>query len=352
MKKMRTITTIILILIYASFSVNAQGDVYSKNVWSDQYKLEIYFLQNKTFILGQEEAKISIGIKNKKTNSLEIAQYNTTVFLSSDKSILDPSKIIILKGEAKSDDVSLSPVQPGIVTIKAESVGFDAVTALLEFVPQPNPSELNLTAHPTEKLMADGKDSTKLMVKLMYPDGRLFMPQADKSIFISTNLGDFQQLNISRLEPYVQTQFRTYKPGIVEIIAASPDYNLEGHVKVSFVSPITLLTALLALLGGFIGGIVKYYQENKKGIGFFPKLQKDGKWRLSMLGTAIFHGIFGYIVYLGASLNMPFTNVFDLPVDIGNGALLLGFTGGVFFFTLISIWGILYKQLGGKIIDQ
>lgn len=112
---------------------------------------------------------------------------------------------------------------------------------------------------------------------------------------------------------------------------------------------ITSLTLLLALLGGFLGGFVKYYQEKKEGIVFKPTKQDDGTWRLGLIGHSIFHAFFGLIVYMGAALDMPLTNPFKLPIDIWYGVFMIGVIGGLYFFAIISGWGYFYELIEHKL---
>jgi len=344
MEKWKKVLLIItsFLLISGYVPVNAQIDT-----WTVQYKLEIHNQQpNKTFgANGEDEAKMNIVIINKTTNILEIAQSDVVVFLRSENGILKTRKITILKGNAQSDDISLTSTEPGIAIVIAEAVGFsEPATTSIKFIQQPNPSELSLTAQPDENIMANGIDSTLLTVKLLNPDGNLFVPQTDVNIDISTNKGDrLPPIQIPKNKRYVQAPFNTTKAGVVGIEASSPDFRLENNVNVIFVSPLTILTTLLALLGGFLGGIVKYYEENKKKISFSPKYQSDGTWSLGLLGFAAFHALFGFIVYLGATFDMPFTNLFNLPYYNWEGSFMIGVTGGLFGSIIIYLWGRLYK---------
>ncbi len=175
-------------------------------------------------------------------------------------------------------------------------------------------------------------------------DGNLFIPKTDVNIDISTSKGErLPPIQIRKNKLYVRAEFNTTKTGVVQIKASSPDFRLENNVNVTFVSAVTLLTMLFALLGGIIGGFVKYYEENKKNISFLPKYQSDGTWSLGMLGYAAFHALFGFIVYLGATFDMPFTNLFKLPYYNWVGALMIGVTGGLFGSVIIYLWGLLYK---------
>ena len=346
-KKILPIVVVILLLL-CCVSVNAQVNTeYNKNDWTAQYKLDISEHQlNKTFSAnGVDEAKMNVVIKNKTTNILAEALSDIDVLIRSENSIAKPQKVIIFKGEAISEEISLTSTQPGVATVTAEAIGFEVATTSVEFAPPPVPCELLLTAFPNENILADGRHPTTLTVKLLNPDDELFIPQVDKSIDVWTNRGEIlPQIKIPKEKFYGREEFSTYKEGIVNITARSPDFNLEGKTEATFISPVTLLTLIFAALGGFLAGIFKYYQEYKKGIVFLPKRQRDSTWRLGMLGHSIFHAVFGLIVYMGACLNMPLTNLFKLPIGIWSGALMIGVTGGLFFFAIISFWGLYIKS--------
>ena len=333
-------------------SVEAKfNDEYNNDNWTAKYKLEIYKHHlNKTYNAnGEDKAKMNIVMKNKTNDVLERAQSDIEILLRSDRGILKSQKITILEGKAMSEDFSLTATQSGIIIVIAEAIGFEVAKTRVEFVPSPNPSELKLTAQPNENIMANGKKSTKLTVKLLNPDESLFIPQADKQIDIWTNKGEkLQLINISKDKPYAQTEFKSYKPGTVDIIASSPDFNLKDHSNVTFVSPITLFTIFIAFLGGFLGGAVKYYQDHKNGFSFLPKRQKNGTWKLRMFGNAFFHAFCGVIVFVAAFFEMPQTNIFYLPIDIWYGVFMIGFTGGLYFFTISSLWNSLYNKIGVK----
>ncbi len=83
---------------------------------------------------------------------------------------MKPQKLVISKGNASSIDVSLTSTQYGAAIVIAEAVGFEAATTSVVFAPPSRPSELDLTAQPNENIIANGRDSTKLTVKLLNPD--------------------------------------------------------------------------------------------------------------------------------------------------------------------------------------
>lgn len=338
------------ILLISVASVDAEfNDGNNNDNWTAKHELEIYEHQlNKTFNAnGEDEAKMNIVIKNKTTNILVIAESDIEVLLRSEGGIFKSRKVTIFKDQAMSEDISLTSTQSGNIRVFAEAVGFEVASTSVEFVPPLNPSELNLTAQPNENILANGKESTKLTVKLLNPDSSLFIPQSDKQIDIWTNKGEkLPQIKIYTGKPYVQTELRTYKQGNVEIIANSPDFNLQDHANVTFVSPISLL-GLAALLGGFLGGIAKYYKDYSKKISFLPKPNKNHTWQLGMLGHAFFHALFGFLVFVGAFFDVPATNIFSLPVYVGWGVFFIGVLGGIFFFVILSIWEILYKKISG-----
>jgi hypothetical protein len=343
-----SVVVISLLLLLGCGSADAQGTSgYNGGVWTTQCKLAISEHQpDKTFSANEvDEAKMNIVIRDKKTNYPVIAQSDIEVWLSSTNGTAKPQNVTISKGNANSEAISLTSTQPGIASVIAEAAGFEAATTSVEFVTPPRPCELLLEAHPTKNIPANGKDSAKLTVKLLCPDGEPFIPQKkDVHIDIWTNKGETCALKISTNTPYGREEFRTYKWGTINITARSPDFGLEDSTEVTFISTITALTIFIALLGGFLGGVVKYYQEYKKGIIFWPQKQENDTWRLGMLGHSFLHAFFGIIVYMGACLNMPLTNLFELPPDIWYGVFMIGFTGGIFFFFIISGWGFIYKR--------
>ena len=349
MKKWKKILLIVVVisLLLGCVSVDAQVNKgYEGNDWTAQHKLGIIMHQQngKFSANGVDEAKMNIVIRNKMTNCLAEAQSDIEVLLSSNNSIVKPQKVIIFKGKAMSEDVSLTSTQPGIASVIAEAVGFEVATASVEFVPPPVPRELLLTSFPNENVLADGRHPTTLTVKILNPDEEPFMPQVDRYIHIWTNKGEKPpQIIIYARKPYGQGGFMTYKRGTVTITAKSHDFNLEDSTVVTFISPITLLTLIVAALGGFLAGVFKYYREYKDRILIKPK-KIDGTWRLGIFGHSVFHSLFGTVVYLAASLNIPGTNVFNLPISIPRGAFVIGLTGGLFFFAIISLWGLHIKR--------
>ena len=343
-KKILLIVVVILLLL-GGVSVNAQG--YNEDDWIAQCKLAIFEHQpDKTVRAdGVDKAKMNIVIRDKKTNKMDEVQSDVEVLLSSENGTVEPQTVTISKGEVKSEDISLTSTQPGIARVKSEAGGFDVATTSVEFVLPPKPCELSLSARPTENITADGKHPTNLTVKLLINNDP-FIPQVDYIyIDIVTNRGEtLPKIKIPKDKGYGQGQYKTQRGGTVKITAESVDFELKNSIDVTFVSPLTSLTLLLSLLGGFLGGLVKYYQEYKKGIVFLPKHQTDGTWRLGMLGHSFFHAFFGLIVYIGACLNMPLTNLFNLPIDIWHGVFMIGVTGGLFFFAIIYFWGFIIKH--------
>jgi hypothetical protein len=235
--------------------------------------------QNGQFLAnGVDEAKMNIQIRNNDTNSLVFAQSDIVVCLrATNNSIVKPSKITILEGKQMSEDISLTSTQPGIASVTAEAVAeavdfIEAVTARVEFVSPPVPSKLLLTALPNENILADGRNSTELTVKLFDQNDKIFTPPVNLCIDMGTNNGDTPpQIIIYREKVYGQGNFTTYKRGTVNITAISHQYhNLNDSTMVSFISPITLLTLFLAALGGLCAGIIRYFQDIKGKI-FIPK---------------------------------------------------------------------------------
>jgi hypothetical protein len=349
MKKWKKILLIVVVisLFLGCVSVDAQvNSGYNGNDWTAQHKLDIIMHQQngKFSANGVDEAKMNIVIRNKMTNSLAGAQSNIEVLFRSSKGIVEPQNITILKDKAMSGDISLTSTQPGIANVIAEAVGFEEATyASVEFVPPPVPCELLLTSFPNENVLADGRHPTTLTVKLLNPDDEPFIPQVDRDIHIWTNRGEKPpQIIIYGRKPYGQGDFMTYKKGTVSITAKSHDFNLENSTAVTFISPTTLLTLVVAALGGFCAGASKYYRDFKDKI-FIPK-KIDGTLRLGFFGHLIFHSLFGTVIYILASLNIPGTNVFNLPISITRGAFGIGFLGGFFFFVIISFLGICIKR--------
>ena len=349
-KILLVMVVISLLLLLCRGSIDAQGNNgYNEDDWETQCKLAISEHQpDKTFsATGEDEAKMNIVIQDRKTNNLAEAQSDIVVLFSSTNGSVKPRTITIVTGSAMSEDISLTSTQPGIAIVTAAAAGFEATSASVKFASPPKPCELRLTAHPNENILADGMHPATLTVKLLNPDDEPFIPQVDTYIDIWTNRGEaLPQIKISKKKPYGREEFTTYKKGTVRIIAKSLDFGLEDSTEVTFVSPLTSLTLLLSLVGGFLGGVVKYYQEYRKGLVFLPKHETVDTWRLGMLGHSFFHALFGLIVYVAACLNMPLANLFNLPVDIWSGVFMIGLTGGLFFFAIISLWGILYSRIG------
>ena len=55
-----------------------------------------------------------------------------------------------------------------------------------------------------------------------------------------------------------------------------------------------------------------------------------------MLGHSIINAFGGLIVYMGACYDVPFTNIFDLPVEIGPSVFIIGVMGGLYGSIIIS----------------
>jgi len=329
-------------------SVDAQinNDYNEKNDWTIQHKLDISKHQlDKTFVAnGVDEAKMNIVIKNKTTNILADAQSDIEVLLSSKNGIVKPRKILILKGKAMSEDISITSPHPGNASIIAEAVGFEVVSTSVEFEPPKDPQELLLIAFPTEDIPANGNNPTKLTVKLLDSDDELFISLEDRYIDIWTNRGEtLPQIKISKEKPYGRLEYKTCERGTVNFTARSPDFGLEGSTEVTFISPITLITSFFAALGGSLAGFLKYYREHEGKILVKPK-KIDGAWRLGISGNLVIHSICGVLAYIAASLSMPGTNIHNLPISTCRGAFMVGLIGGFFFFCIKSLWGFTYKS--------
>jgi hypothetical protein len=349
MKKWKMILPIVVVISFllSCVSVNAQvNNGNNENDWFAQHKLSINIHENKTFSSnGVDKAKMSIEIRNKTTDRLVEAPFNISIVLRSSIGNVKPREVILVMNGLQSEEILVNSTQPGNASIKAEAANFDvAAYASVEFKPQPDPCELLLTALPNENILADRVHSTTLTVKLLDTNDEPIKPLEDRYIDIGTKGGSMPKIIIGKGKLYGQMNFTTYKGGNHTITAKSHDFTLEDSTVVTFISPITLLTAIFAMIGGLLAGIVKYYYKHyEKDFVGSPKQQNDGTWRLGMLGHGIFHIFFGFIIYVGACVNMPFTNLFKLPIDIWYGVLMIGLTGGLFFFAIIYSWGLLYK---------
>ncbi len=358
-KVLPVVAVISLFLLLASVSVDARvndGYGYNEDEWLAQYKLDIHKHQlNKTFsATGVDEAKMNIVIRNKTTNLLAKAPLDIEVLLRSENGIVKPKRVTIFKGKAISEDITLTSTQVETAIIIAEAVGFEAATTSVEFTSPLRPCELYLTAHPTKNITANGRDQTKLTVKLLKAESELFIPQANEYVDIATNRGEtLPQLIISKNKPYGEANFTTRKAGTVEFIARSLVFGLEGRTEATFVSPINLLTIVLALLGGLVGGFVEYCSEHKKEFVFLAKHKSDDTWDLGMIGCSIPHALLGLFVYMGTCLGMHLIP-FELPIDVWYSVFIIGFIGGFSSFDIISsLWfkkpigvlGVIYKKL-------
>ena len=342
-KKILPIVVVILLLL-GCFSVDARvngGYGYNEDEWFAQHKLDINeYQQNKTFsATGEDEAIMTIVIRNKTTDHLETAPLDIEVLLRSEKGIVKPQKVTIFKGKPKSEDISLTSTQVGTAIVIAEAVGFEVATTSVKFTPPPRPCELYLTAHPQKSIPANGRDQTKLTAKLLNAEGEVFIPQANEYVDTATNRGEtLPQINISKNKPIGQVNFTTYKAGTVEFIARSLVFGLEGRTEATFVSPINRLTIVLALLGGLVGGFVEYCLKHKKGFVFLPKRKNDGTWDLGIIGP-IPHAILGLIMYMVTCLGM---DLIPLPIDVWYSVFTIGFIGGFSSDLIPSRW---YEKL-------
>lgn len=342
MKKWKIILPIVVVISFllSCVSVNAQvNNGNNENDWFAQHKLIINVHQEKrTFSSnGVDKAEMHIEIKNKITDQLAEAQSDITVLLDSDIGILKPQKVTIVKNDPKSEDISLTSTDRGIDCITAQAARLGNATARVEFKRPPDPCGLLLTALPNESVLADGMHPTTLTVKLLNSDNEPIKPLLDKYIDIGTNKGEkIPQIIIYREKLYGQGNFTTYKSGNHTITAKSHDFNLEDSTVVTFISPITLLTLFFAVLGGFCAGIIRYFQDIKGKI-FIPK-KIDGTFYFGFVLNLFLYSLFGTVIFAFASFNIPGTNFFNIPIDIGRGAFVIGFIGGFFFFAIINVY--------------
>jgi hypothetical protein len=326
-KKILPIVVVILLLL-GCFSVDARvndGYGYNEDEWFAQHKLDIHKHQlNRTFsATGEDEAKMNIVIRNKTTNFLAKAPLDMEVLLRSEKGIVKPQKVTIFKGKALSEDITLTSTQVGTAIVIAEAVGFEVAITSVEFTPPLRPCELYLTAHPNKSIPANGRDQTKLAIKLLKAEGELFIPQANEYVDIATNRGEtLPQINLSKNKPYGQANFTTYKAGTVEFIGRS---------------------------GGLVGGFVEYCLKHKKGFVFLPKRKNDSTWDLGMIGP-IPHALLGLIIYMVTCLGM---DLIPLPIDVWYSVFTIGFIGGFssdfipsrWYEKLTEVFGVI-KRLG------
>jgi len=344
--KILTIIILFSVFFYNCVLVDAQiNDEYPNDNWSSPYKLYIQkYQENKTISAnGEDKAEMIIVIRNKITNQLSKAPFDLEILLKSENCIVKPQKVTILEDQTTSDEIILTSTQSGIAIVTAEAVGFESINTHVEFTPPGKPAELYIVAIPNESIVADGRKTMKLRVMLVKQDGELFKPQKSEFVDITTNRGErLPQMEISKNMPYGEEYYQTYEEGYVIFLAKSIYFKLESETMASFISPINCLTTFLALLGGLLGGIIKYYQEHKKGYPLFPKKQENKYLRLGLLGHFILHAIFGLLMYIGACFNMPLTNLFELPVSVNYGVFMIGLTGGLFFFAVILLWGSLW----------
>jgi hypothetical protein len=105
---------------------------------------------------------------------------------------------------------------------------------------------------------------------------------------------------------------------------------------VTFISPITLLTLFCAVLGGLCAGAIRYFQDSEGKI-FIPK-KIDGTFYFGFVLNLILHTLFGAVIFIFASFNIPGTNFFNIPIDIGRGAFVIGIIGGFYFFAIINTY--------------
>jgi hypothetical protein len=362
MKKRKWILPVVavisLFLLLASVSVDAQETKgYNEDDWTDQCELVILGHEStKTFRAdGVDKAKMRIGIAEKDKKAIEPselvlckAQSDVTVILISENGTVKPQNVTIPKGNIVSEDISLTSTQPGIASITAMAANFNATGTSIKFATPPKPCVLYLDAIPKENITANGSALVRLTAKLLDKNGEPFKPYEDRKIDTWTDRGEGgPQIIISKNMLYGQGRFGTYKWGHSKITAISHDFNLTCNTVATFNPTIILPNIILALLGGFLGGFMKYYYEYKKGILFWPKKQKNGTYRLGMVGHSTINAFGGLIVYMGACYDVPFTNILGLPVEIGPSVFIIGLIGGLYGSIIISGLGKLINLVIG-----
>ncbi len=338
-------------LILGSISVKAQvDDKLNENI--TQYELKIYLFEpSRTFSSdGIDKARMCITLINKTSGGLEHADSDIEVLLKLGSQIGDLSthEVKILKDSGKSEDFNLTSTQPGTVVVVANAVNFDETNASITFEPPPVPSEIYMEAHPDKNILANNNASTTLTVELLKADGEPFKPSSDINIDLWTTTGEtVGPVTIFKDKFYGKTKFATFKPGDVNITASSPEYTLNSMpITVSFVTPFTFFAIIIATIGGLVGGFIRYYSENQKGIVLRPTRQKDGTWRLGMIGDVLFHALSGCVVYLGAIYNWYGTNLVpNFPTYTSLGSFLIGLFGGLSFTVVLFVGGKIKNRL-------
>jgi hypothetical protein len=208
--------------------------------------------------------------------------------------------------------------------------------------------------------LANYNASTTLTVKLLKADGEPFKPSSDINIDLWTSKGDaLEPITMPRNKLYVQTKFKTYKVGDVEITAHSPDYSLNSTIAVSFIRAITALTLFIAFMGGFFSGIaehvLKKHENNKKTEepNKEPEDIKKKQWNAikevispdSMLSYYLMHGFFGLTVYILAFYGVHVANLLNLPTDQIWGTFGIGTIGGLYFFSILQVGGYVRDKI-------
>jgi hypothetical protein len=233
----RVFLLLVLILVtWASVSVGSeQFDFSSGYSWQDQYTLNLSLHHQNELISadGVSKAKMYVELRDKKTTNLAGAPSNIVVYLTSDYNItIEPSTVVIPNGTAKSEDISLTSIRPGIACVKAEAIGFGGATIFVEFVPSPPPDELLLVARP-EIIRANGRDPTNLIVELLDPAGEPIKLPQDTIIDIWTSTGKSFGLTLPAEKYYGRAQLTTDKYGVITVTAESFDFWLNDSTTVA-----------------------------------------------------------------------------------------------------------------------
>ena len=351
-KKNLTVVAIIsLLLVLGTVLVDAQST--NENNWTDQCNFEIFIHKPDNVFRadGVDTAIMVIVITLKENAQWVTSQSNVSILLNSKNGTITPMKVTIPKGMGMSEKISLTSTQPGIAKVTAKSVGgFGGANTTIKFATPPKPCELYLKTEPKQNIPANGSALLGITVKLLDKNGQPFKPRKDRIIDTWTNRGDVgPQITIYNNTLYGRELFGTYKWGPTKIEAISHHFNLTNNIEVTFSPVIIFSNIFFAFLGGILGGFLKYYHEYKKGILFWPKKQKNDTYRLGMVSHTFINGLGGTFVYMCACYDVPFTNIFGLPVGIVYGAFVIGAIGGLYGFIIIyGLGGIINFFISGQ----
>lgn len=237
MKKWKMALPIALVvsLLLGCVSVNAQtSNEHNESDWHAQYKLDISKHQlNKTFSSnGVDKAEMNVVIRNNTTNKLVEAPFEVNVTIKSLNGSAEPYEVTIPKGEAMSEEISLTSEQVGFVTITAVAECFEAVNTSVEFAaPKPDPREILLEPYyegkpilANESIWAGGDKKVTLRVKLLDKDDQpIYFFSSHTLIDISPSKSQIPII-IRKGNYYGEITYQEDVQGTVEITANSPDF--------------------------------------------------------------------------------------------------------------------------------